>query len=166
MRCEEAGRIIQLAEDGRASAAERDRLQEHVAGCGACRRVQEGHRNLLRLLAAAPARELRAGFEERLSARIAAQPAASPVNAWWRRAQFRLSWRLLPTVATAGVAAGLAVWTILPERHPETPSLPPQATIHPGVNPNPAEHYESAQYQELVDYSIAQSTHGSISETD
>jgi anti-sigma factor RsiW len=163
MRCDEAGRIIQLAEDGRAAAAGRARLEEHVAQCEPCRRLHAAHRNLRRLLASVPARETGPGFEARLAERLAQQPAASPVNAWWRRLEFRFSWRLLPTLATAGFAAAVAAWAILPGR-PEQAGKTMAAKPARGVVAPPA--HDAGQYQDLVDYSIAQSTHGSISESD
>jgi hypothetical protein len=66
-------------------------------------------------------------------------------------------------VATASVAAAVVAWAILPNHSPNAP-VPPVNPAPVGAAGRPPDH-EAAQYQELVDYSIAQSTHGSISDT-
>src|SRR5262245_55978704 len=102
MRCEEAVRMMERDEAPRGAAD----LAAHLAGCEACRRVQAGERMLRAVLAGDPPREVSPGFEQQLFARIAEQAPASPVNAWWNRLDFRLSWRLRPALVTAG---GLAL---------------------------------------------------------
>ena len=166
MRCVEANRLIQAEADRLAGTEERARLREHVAGCVACRQAQRAHRDLIAALAADPDREVRDGFEARLWARLAQTQPRSPVSAWWRRLTFVASWRLAPTLAAgAALAAAAAVWIAAPR---------PSA----GGGPHVAEYVQmhralvrisrepgSAPEQEVVDYSIAQSAQGSISDT-
>jgi len=166
MRCSEADRLIQKEGDGAASAAERARLRGHLASCAACRKARADHRALITLLAADPERRASDGFEARLFSRLAGAPARPSPGAWWRRFSFIASWRLAPALAaTAALAASVAVWKVAPA--PRSPGSPyvaecvQQHRILVRVQETPA----STSDQEVIDYSIAQSTQGSISDT-
>src|SRR5438874_2384730 len=166
MRCVEANRLIQAEGDGIAGSDERARLRDHLAGCDACRLVQRAHQDLIAALAADPERQVRDGFEGRLWARLSQTQQRSPVSAWWRRLTFVASWRLAPTLAAgAALAAAAAVWIAAP-RAPATefPHVAEYVQQHRAlvrISREPA----SAPEQEVVDFSIAQSTQGSISDT-
>jgi len=160
MRCQEAIRIIE-----REGAGDTPSLAAHLAGCEACRRALAAEQTLRAALAADPPREVNAGFEQRLFARIAEQAPVSPVGAWWNRLEFRLSWRFRPALVTAGgLALALGVVAVLPfHRGAPEPTGHERVDLPPGLVdrlPTPRD-----EERELVDYSIAQSTYGSISET-
>src|SRR5438874_2691533 len=103
MRCEEVVRLIDR--EGVTGNTRHAGAREHLAGCASCRRALSAQRALLSALAADPARQVGADFEQRLFARLQTAPQASPLAGWWKRLQFHASWRLQPTLA---VAAGMA----------------------------------------------------------
>src|SRR5207302_1991936 len=105
--------------DGEPSGADRQALEAHLARCAACAREADRHRNLLRALGSLPRREVSHGFEARLKSSLATRTVAAAPRAWWEHFRFQASWRLLPALtAAAGVAAGLAAWTLLPGSAP------------------------------------------------
>ena len=79
MNCEKIGTRLIPYLDGRASASERRNVEEHLAGCAACRTRAEEYRRVSNVLDEAPAMEPSLGFNARLRQRIAAEPKAS----WW-----------------------------------------------------------------------------------
>jgi anti-sigma factor RsiW len=166
MRCQEAIRLIQAEGDGMASAGERAGLRDHLAGCAACRQVLAGHQALTAALAADAQRQVSDGFESRLFARIADAPARSPLVAWWRRLSFLASWRLAPALAaTTALAAAGGIWVAIPRPAPDRSGYLAECVQQHRLLVKLERAQASTPEQEVVDYSIAQSTRGSISDT-
>jgi anti-sigma factor RsiW len=163
MRCVEAERIIQTDGDRRASSRQRARLDRHLTTCSGCRQARAAHSSLLAALRSDQGRQISSGFEDRLTERLAAEAPAPLARAWWRRMEFLAAWRLRPALAaTAGLAVALSAWALLPSRL----AAPPPGIVSPvAITDYRATAPEETPEQELVEFSIAQSTHGSISET-
>jgi anti-sigma factor RsiW len=98
--------------DGALDAEARRRVEEHLAGCAACRAERARIERALALLARLPpAPEPSPTFEQRFLARLARERSEGGL----RR---RLRWRLLVPLA-AGAAAAVAVGVGLRERRQE-----------------------------------------------
>jgi anti-sigma factor RsiW len=76
MRCNQAKRLVSLAQDGRLDPAERSRLQAHLEGCPSCREWQQEQAWLLGRLRGLEAPAPGPGFQAALLARIAAAGAS------------------------------------------------------------------------------------------
>jgi anti-sigma factor RsiW len=74
MNCEDISKGLIAYLDHRASSAERQIVEEHLAGCAACRTRAEEFRKLRGVLDEAPAIEPSFGFDARVRQRIAAEP--------------------------------------------------------------------------------------------
>jgi anti-sigma factor RsiW len=74
MKCEEVSNELMSYLDGHASAGARRCIEDHLAGCAACRTRAEEFRKLWSVLDDAPAIEPSFGFDARLRQRIAAEP--------------------------------------------------------------------------------------------
>ena len=163
MRCSEAERLIQAELDG--AARDHGAAAAHLAACAACREALAAHRQLRQLLAADPPRAVSDRFDTALSARLAAAAPASAPRTWWRRLEFRASWRLRPALAAAAVCcAAAAAWVTLPGGGPRgayVEQCVAQHQILTRIHPPEA----SGSEQEIVDFSIAQTTRGSIADT-
>ena len=111
MKCEEISQEQWLAYfDGHASFAERRRVEEHAAGCAACRARAEEFRKLWGALDEVPAIEPSLGFDASVRQRVAAEPR----RRWFG---WLAPW---PRVAlSAAVVAALAIIVIvkMPSRH-------------------------------------------------
>jgi len=74
MNCERIETQLIATLDGRARESERREVEEHLAGCAACRARAEEFRRLWSVLDEAPAVEPSLGFDARLRQRMAAKP--------------------------------------------------------------------------------------------
>ena len=106
--------------DGRLSAAERARLDQHLAGCAACRAQLDETRALMGVLEEWKAVEPSAGFDAALRARMEAEKSRS---AGW--------FALRPAYAAAAVFALLLVVGLSLVQWGSSPSVPPSATLEP-----------------------------------
>jgi anti-sigma factor RsiW len=117
MKCEDLEKgLIAYVED-RTSAAERRGVEEHLAGCAACRARVEGFRSVSNLLDEVPAIEPSFGFDARVRQRVAAEPEAG----WyaWFVPQARLA-------LSAAMLVALTVWMVkLPANRPPVPVAAP-----------------------------------------
>lgn len=119
MKCEDVSRGLIAYLDGRADAAQRSSVEEHLAGCAACRTRAEEFRKVWAVLDEVPAVEPSFSFDARVRQRIAAEPRPH----WY-------SWFLpAPRIAFAtALLIALAVWVGRIElTNPGTP--PTVATI-------------------------------------
>jgi anti-sigma factor RsiW len=116
MSCRKVQFLIQLCQDGEASAAEREAVDAHVAQCGACARVQADSRQLAQLLGGLPERRVSGQFESNLLAAVRETQPAPPAAAWWERFRLRFEWRLrVPALVAAGsLACGLVAAVVMP----------------------------------------------------
>jgi anti-sigma factor RsiW len=105
MKCERMESAMLAVVDGRATAAERERVETHVAGCGACARRMEEMRAAWSALDQLPGLEPSPGFDARLRARLGEQPAHSRWLGW-----FPGNLRLVAAVAAL---VAVAVWISL-----------------------------------------------------
>jgi anti-sigma factor RsiW len=110
MKCEEISKELIAYLDHRANSAERQSVEEHLAGCAACRTRTEEFRKLWGVLDEMPAIEPSFGFDARVRQRIAAEPRRS----WfaWFVPQPRLALSAALLVALAILVAKL------PASHP------------------------------------------------
>lgn len=118
--------------DGRVSAAERKRLDEHLAACDACRAQLHELRLVMGVLGEWKTAEPTPGFDAALRARLVQEPAG-------RREWFTL--RPAYAVALAVVilvAVGLALWQLAPAPVPPPPPQVVQAPAQKPVPPAPA----------------------------
>jgi anti-sigma factor RsiW len=74
MKCEDVSKELIAYLDRRANSAERVMVEEHLAGCAACRARAEDFRKLWSVLDEVPIHEPSFGFDARLRQRIAAEP--------------------------------------------------------------------------------------------
>jgi anti-sigma factor RsiW len=74
MNCEAISRELIAYLDHRASSAERQRVEDHLAGCVACQARAEEFRKLWNALDEVPAIEPSFGFDARVRQRIAVEP--------------------------------------------------------------------------------------------
>ncbi|HEV2386174.1 MAG TPA: zf-HC2 domain-containing protein [Candidatus Acidoferrales bacterium] len=102
MKCEQVRNALPILLAGRASREERGRLDAHLASCAGCARHADQMRSVWLALDELPGTEPSAGFDARFRARLAAQPARSPLLAW-----FPMPVRL---AAAALVVAVIAAW--------------------------------------------------------
>ncbi len=120
MKCEDVSKELIAYLDGRASSAERAKMEGHLAGCAACRGRAEEMRKVSMLLGEVPAVEPSFGFDARVRQRVAAEPRQS----WF--------WRLVPAPRPAFAVALLIALTVLvaklpSNRTPVTPVTPTSA---------------------------------------
>ena len=111
MKCEDVSNELIAYLDRRANSAERQEVEEHLAGCVACRTRAEEFRKLWTMLEEVPVVEPSAAFDTRLRERIASEPERS----WFAR--FMPQPRLAFSVA---LLATLTVW--LASRPPDRAS--------------------------------------------
>ena len=106
MKCEDVSRELIAYLDGRASAAERQKVEGHLARCAACRTRAEEMRKVSMLLGEVPAIEPSFGFDARVRQRVAAEPR----QGWF--------WRLMPARRPAFAVALLIALTVLVAKLP------------------------------------------------
>jgi anti-sigma factor RsiW len=106
MKCEDVAREWIAYLDGRANSAERGKMENHLAGCAACRSRAEEMRKVSMLLGELPAIEPSFGFDARVRQRVAAEA--------------RQSWfgRLVPALRPAFAVSLLIVLTVLVAKLP------------------------------------------------
>ncbi len=120
MKCEGVSKELIAYLDGRVNAAERAKVEGHLAGCAACRTRAEEMRKVSMLLGELPAVEPSFGFDASVRQRVAAEPRQS----WF--------WRLVPAPRPAFAVALLIALTVLvarlpSNRAPVTPVTPTSA---------------------------------------
>ena len=122
MKCEEISQEQWLAYfDGHASFAERRRVEEHAAGCAACRARAEEFGRLWGLLDEVPAIEPSLGFDASVRQRVAAEPR----RRWFG---WLAPWPRLALSAAVVAALAIVVLVKLPSRHPRPAG--PVAVMH------------------------------------
>jgi anti-sigma factor RsiW len=110
MKCEDVSKELIAYLDRRANSAERVMVEEHLAGCAACRARAEDFRKLWSVLDEVPIHEPSLGFDARLRQRIAAEPR--PRWFTWLVPQPRLAFSMALLVA-------LSIWiSRLPQSQP------------------------------------------------
>jgi anti-sigma factor RsiW len=95
MKCEEVSNELMASVDGRASADAQRVIEEHLAGCAACRKRVEELRKVWTALDEVPAIEPSFGFDARLRQRIAAEPQRSRFFSFVPQPRLALSMALL-----------------------------------------------------------------------
>jgi anti-sigma factor RsiW len=103
--------------DQRSNPAERRDVEEHLAGCPACRTRAEEFRALWKVMEEVPAVEPSLGFDARVRQRVAAEPS----RGWfgWFAPQARLA-------LSAAMLVALTVFIVkLPANHPQAPVAAP-----------------------------------------
>jgi len=106
MKCEDVSKELIAYLDGRVNAAERAKVEGHLAGCAACRNRAEEMRKVSMLLGEVPAIEPSFGFDARVKQRVAAEPRQS-----WL-------WKLVPAPRPAFAVALLIALTVLVAKLP------------------------------------------------
>jgi hypothetical protein len=110
MKCEDVSNELIAYLDRRANSAERHEVEEHLAGCAACRTRAEEFRKLWTVLDEVPLVEPSAAFDAKVRQRI----ASAPERGWFARfvPQPRLAFSVALLVA-------LSVWMArLPQNRP------------------------------------------------
>jgi len=95
MKCEDVSNELMAYVDGRASAGARRSIEDHLAGCAACRARVEEFRKVWSVLDDAPAIEPSFGFDARLRQRIAAEPQRPRFFGFMPQPRLALSMALL-----------------------------------------------------------------------
>jgi anti-sigma factor RsiW len=101
MKCEEVSKGLIAYLDGRADSASRHEIEQHFAGCAACRARAEQFRGMWSAMDELPAIEPSFGFDARLRQRVAAEP--KPGWFAWFAPQARLAFAAVLLMA-------LTVW--------------------------------------------------------
>jgi anti-sigma factor RsiW len=119
MKCEDVEKGLIAYVDGRVGVSERRGVEDHLAGCSACRARVEEFRGLSNLLSEVPAIEPSFGFDARVRQRVAAEP--QPGWFAWLVPQTRLA-------LSAAMLVALTVFMVkLPANHPKGPVQAPPA---------------------------------------
>jgi anti-sigma factor RsiW len=110
MKCEDIGMELMAYIDGSVKPAERVRVEEHLAGCVACRTRVSEYRGVWDILDQMPAIEPSFGFDARVRERVAAEPRRRPWFGFLRE----------PRLAFAAVLlVAMTVWVArMPNRSP------------------------------------------------
>ncbi len=119
MKCEDIGKGLIAYLDRRASSADRRVIEEHLAGCAACRKRAEEYRKVWMALDEVPAIEPSFAFDARVRQRVAAEPQRHWFG--WFVPQARLAF-------SAALLLALTVWLAkLPPSNPVMPGATAQA---------------------------------------
>jgi len=118
MKCEQVSDELIAYLDRRMDSAERREVEEHLAGCAACRARAEEFRSISSVMDEMPAIEPSLGFDARIRERVAAEPQ----RRWF-------TW-MVPQPRLALAAVLLIALTVWVEKLP--PSNP--ATLAPTTN--------------------------------
>jgi anti-sigma factor RsiW len=123
MKCPRAHELIHAYLDGVISPPDRHALDDHLAGCEACRRELAATRGLLGLLAETPRRPLSGDFDRTLQARLAELGPRRSLWPVWGRPWPMNAWRALSALVplAAVVAAVTAYQTLAPLAPPADP---------------------------------------------
>jgi anti-sigma factor RsiW len=127
MKCEDVEKGLVAYVDQWASVAERRGVEQHLAGCAACRTRVEEFRSISNLLSELPAIEPSFGFDARMRQRVAAEPRPG----WfaWLVPQTRLA-------LSAAMLVALTVFMVkLPANHRQAPVPTPVAVV-PSSDPD------------------------------
>jgi anti-sigma factor RsiW len=117
--CEDISKGLIAYLDDRTNPAERRDVEDHLAGCPACRTRAEEFRALWKVMEEVPAVEPSFGFDARVRQRVAAEPSRSWFGWFAPQARFALS---------AALLVALTVWVAkLPSSHPQMPAPAPAA---------------------------------------
>ncbi len=117
--CEDISKGLIAYLDERANPAERRDVEEHLAGCAACRTRAEACRALWKVMEEVPAVEPSFGFDARVRQRVAAEPSRGWFGWFAPQARFVLS---------AAMLVALTVFIVkLPSNHPKAPAPAPAA---------------------------------------
>jgi anti-sigma factor RsiW len=118
--CEDISKGLIAYLEQKANPAERRDVEEHLAGCAACRTRAEEFRALWTAMEAVPAVEPSFGFDARVRQRVAAEPQRSWFG--WFEPQARLA-------LSAAMLVALTVFIVkLPANHPQAP-VPTQSAV-------------------------------------
>ncbi len=118
--CEDVSSVLIAYLDQKASSAERRDVEDHLAGCAACRARVEDFGRVRSVLDELPAVEPSFGFDARVRQRVAAEPGRSWFGWFAPQARFALS---------AALLVALTVWVAkLPGNHPQAP-IPAPAVL-------------------------------------
>jgi anti-sigma factor RsiW len=113
MKCEEVSKKLISYLDARTNPVERRRVEDHLAGCAACRTRAEEFRNLWSVLDEMPAVDPSFGFDARVRQRVAAEPRRQWFE--WFVPQPRLALSVAMLIA-------LTVWVVkVPSSNPSNP---------------------------------------------
>jgi anti-sigma factor RsiW len=117
--CEDISKGLIAYLGQRANAAERRDVEEHLAGCAACRTRAEEFRALWKVMEEVPAVEPSFGFDARVRQRVAAEPSRGWFGWFAPQARFAFS---------AAMLVALTVFIVkLPANHPKAPAPAPAA---------------------------------------
>ena len=117
--CDDISKGLIAYLDQRANPAERRDVEEHLAGCAACRTRAEEFRALWKVMEGVPAVEPSLGFNARVRQRVAAEPRTSWFG--WFEPQARLA-------LSAALLVALTVFMVkLPANRPQAPVPAPMA---------------------------------------
>ena len=116
MKCEDVSTELIAYLDDRANSSGRRKIEDHLAGCAACRNRAEEMRKVSMLLSEMPAIEPSFGFDARVRQRVAAEPRRS-----WL-------WQLVPAPRPAFAVALLIALTVLVAKLPSN-----HQTVTPAV---------------------------------
>ena len=110
-KCEDVSKGLIAYLDQRANPADRRDVEEHLAGCAACRTRADEFRSVSNMLGDLPAVEPSFGFDARVRQRVAAEPPRLSWFGWFApQARFALS---------AAMLVALTVWVAkLPSSKP------------------------------------------------
>jgi hypothetical protein len=139
--CSHYQALLWAAVHGELPPAERPALDDHLAGCDACRREQERLTRLLQAAKAALAPPQRSPAEQAALTRAirSALTADRRRPEGWRRFWPTPGvWRL-PALAAAGAAVAVLIWLALP-------GVQPQPPMHTAANPV---HEEPVPYEDI-----------------
>jgi len=117
--CEDISKGLIAYLDERTNPAERRDVEDHLAGCPACRTRAEEFRALWKVMEEVPAVEPSFGFDTRVRQRVAAEPSRGWFGWFAPQARFVLS---------AAMLVALTVFIVkLPTKHPQVPAPAPAA---------------------------------------
>jgi anti-sigma factor RsiW len=117
--CREYESLLVRAADGSLDAADRSRLDAHLATCNACRAALDDQRAGHEALASRPIVRAQPDFAMRVAAAIEAD------RSWLDRLDFRIwTWRLAPVAA----ALALVAWTVVRSSATAIATSPASAT--------------------------------------
>jgi len=120
MKCEEVSKDMLAYLDGRANPGEKRDVEEHIAGCAACRLRADEFRKVWTVLDEMPVEEPSLGFDARLRQRIDAEPRPGWFR--WFVPQPRLAFSVALLVA-------LCVWVSrLPREYSTVATMPAPVT--------------------------------------
>lgn len=119
MKCEDVSNELMAYIDGQVKSDERRGIEEHLAGCVACRTRADEFRKVWAVLGESPAIEPSFGFDARLRQRMAAEPRRPRLFSLMPQPRLALSVALLAALAVFVVKLPLGN----PMTHPVTATI-------------------------------------------